>query len=629
MEFIAVLAVIFLIAAALSWVTKIEIAYLFAPAIFFIAGWEFVFGFFGYLNLGMESLVFSIGLAAVLLLVKSGGFRSLFLKSSFAPSTIAFVSLSLISLYKSKDWVISQWDEFTHWGLVVKAMYEYSSFAPSSPVEMVAEKTPPGFSLFQYFVLDFSSQWREGLLFWATHLIIFSIVVSALANTSYKYLSEIFLKLFVAIAAASVFFNNFDTIYADPTLALAFGFLLFVAIQASHLNGRWGVVLAITAGFVTMTKATGIYFAAAAILVNIVATLFTINLNAGKKFFLALVPGLVSILTVGTVWITWRYYSVKFGTSIVGSKDTFPTGFNNLTNQDEVVTQYIRAFFDTYLNPSYSASLSSLYWTIICAIFFMIWAKLNGKEYRRRDLAIGATLIVTTAGYFGAILLAYLTEFGPGEAYNLASYARYIGTWYQGVFVAISMLIVSGFRLTKYFDTYKGAIETKSLLRLRKQVALYLVALMILFSFSSIMNSLIFLRSDQFKGAQYRTPFMSVKDAIKSANMPKQSKVWIIAQHSSGFEYYVLRYEMLDKQFGEVPWSIGSSNGEGDIWTDSQMTAQSWSQELREFDYVVLYSASAKFYDEFGSLFESGKIDTNSVYKVVKTDTNVSLSKVN
>jgi hypothetical protein len=143
------------------------------------------------------------------------------------------------------------------------------------------------------------------------------------------------------------------------------------------------------------------------------------------------------------------------------------------------------------------------------------------------------------------------------------------------------------------------------------------------------MNSIIFLRTDQFKGLQYRAPFIPVKDAISAANIPDQSKVWIIAQHSVGFEYYVLRYEMLDQQFGEVSWSIGSPNGEGDIWTDSQITAQSWSQELREFDYVVLYSASEQFYNEFGSFFELGIIDTNSVYRVVKTESEVSLSKVN
>ena len=629
MELIALIPMIFLVAVVLAWATKIEIAYLFAPAIFFIVGWEFIFGLLGHLNLGMETLVFFMGLAVILLLAKSRGFRNHFVKSSYAPSTVAFVALSLISLYKSKDWVLSQWDEFTHWGLVVKAMYEYSALGPATPVEMVAEKYPPGIPLFQYFVMDFSAGWREGFLFWGTQLILIAIVVSVLAKSSYKHLSEIALKLFVALAASSVFFNNFDNIYADPVLALSFGFLLILAIQASHLDGRWALILALSAGFVTMTKATGIYFAMAAILINIVATLFTVKSNSERRRIHTYFPALIALVSVVTVWITWRYYANSFGASIVGPSDTIPMEFNSETNQDEVVTSYIGAFFDTYVNPSYSASLTSLYWTIICGVFFVIWAMLNGNHNRIRNIAIGITLLITTAGYFGVILISYLTIFGPGEAANLASYERYIGAWYQGVFYAIIILIVSEFSLAKYFESNSDSECKSNPLSIRKQVSLFLVAFLALASFSSIMIPIMFLRSDQYAGSPKRWPFVPVKAAIESAKMPEESRVWIIAQHTAGYEYYVLRYEMLDAQFGKVPWSIGSPNGDGDIWTDPTRDADKWSQELRDFDYVVLYKTTESFNDEFGSFFDGAAIEENSVYKIVKTESDVSLSKIN
>jgi hypothetical protein len=143
------------------------------------------------------------------------------------------------------------------------------------------------------------------------------------------------------------------------------------------------------------------------------------------------------------------------------------------------------------------------------------------------------------------------------------------------------------------------------------------------------MIPIMFLRSDQFTGVQKRWPFIPVKVAIESAKMPEESKVWIIAQHTVGFEYYVLRYEMLDAQFGKVPWSIGSPYGDEDIWTDPNRDSEKWSQELRDYDYVVLYKTTESFNNEFGSLFEAGIIDSNSVYKVVKTESDVSLSKVN
>ena len=628
MELIAVVPVIFLVAVLLSWVTKIDLAYLFAPAIFFIVGWEFIFGLFGYLNLGMESLILFLFVTLIGFLVRSSDFRKKLLESSYAPSTVAFVSLSLISLYKSKDWVLSQWDEFTHWGLVVKAMYEYAVLGPATPVEMVAEKYPPGIPLFQYFVMDFSAGWREGLLFWGTHLIVIAIIVSVFATSSYRYLSEIALKLFLAIAAASVFFNNFDNIYADPVLALSFGFLLFLAIQASHLDGRWALLLALTAGFVTLIKPVGIYFAAAAILVNIVATLFTVKFRSDKKAGLAFVPALIALVTVGGAWATWGNYYLKFTSTGSGAFDAVTSTFGENRDVQQIASSFIDAFSISNLRPSFSLPMSSLTWTIVCGGFYLLWVLLNGSHNKKRNIAIGITLLITTAGYFGLILYSYLTVFGPGEAAGLASYERYIGTWYQGMFFAIVILTLTEFNLAKIIHSSTNMEMQANSSKVSRKVSLFLVAFIGVATLSSVHNYLLMLSTSRTNGSEARESFVPIKEAIRIADMPQQSKVYIIANHTVGFEYYVLRYEMAGNKFGQVPWSIGTPFGDTDIWTDPAWDIDRWSKELRAFDYVVLYSTTESFNAEFGSLFESGVVEPNSVYKILKTDDAVSLSKV-
>jgi hypothetical protein len=190
MELIAVVFIIFLVAVLLAWITQINIAFLFAPSIFFITLWEFVFGLIGFLNLGMETLVLFACSSTVILLIKSAQFRSSILKNICSPSAIAFFLLATISFSKSKDWVLYQWDEFTHWGHVVRIMYEYGALGPGTPTDYTAETYPPALSLFQYFVIDFSPGWREGLLYWSLHLIAITIIVSVLAKCSYKNFSE-------------------------------------------------------------------------------------------------------------------------------------------------------------------------------------------------------------------------------------------------------------------------------------------------------------------------------------------------------------------------------------------------------------------------------------------------------
>ncbi len=628
MELIGVIAVIYLVTVLLGWVTEIDIAYLFAPAIFLIAIWELLFGMLGYLNLGMECLVLFIGIALLVILVRNRDFRSYLLKSSYTPSTVAFVTLSLISLYKSKDWLFSIWDEFSHWGLFTKAMYEFGALVPATPVDVWNAKYPPGISLFQYFVLDFGSGWREGLLFWSMHLLVIAIIVSALARTTYKYPAEILLRLFIALVAASTFLNSFDTIYQDPVLALAFGFLIVVAIKTSYEMGKWSVVLTVTAMFVTLIKPVGIYFAVSAILLNIAATIFSDKMQSNRKSIASFAPSLMALTTSVIVWVVWRFYALNFGVSNSGYSDAVPSGFNAVTNQQEVVTNFISAFYTVDLRPSYSLAMPAITWTVVCALFYIIWMFLNGSQNRKRNVFVGLTLALTTLGYFAVILVSYLTVFAPGEATGLASYDRYIGTWYQGVFFAIVILILSEFSLGKHLDLATNLEARREHSKARTTVSLFIVAFIGVTMLTSVHNYMMMLGVSKTQGSEVRKPFIPVVEAIKKAKIPERSKVYIVAQHTVGFEYFVLRYEMAGKKFGQVPWSMGTPFGDTDVWTDPTWDKEKWSNALQEFDYVVLYKTTEDFNSEFGSLFETGVVETDAVYRIVNDGSRVTLSKI-
>jgi hypothetical protein len=136
------------------------------------------------------------------------------------------------------------------------------------------------------------------------------------------------------------------------------------------------------------------------------------------------------------------------------------------------------------------------------------------------------------------------------------------------------------------------------------------------------------LRTDPYNGSTARAPFEPIKKAISKAKIPENSKVYIIAQHTVGFEYYVLRYEMTGAQFGKVPWSIGTQRNDGDIWTEPTIDVDKWSTILRDFDFVVMYSTTESFNTEFASIFEFEIVEPNTVYKVVKLQGDISLKKV-
>lgn len=578
----------------------------------------------------MEMLFIFKCSTTLILLIKSVQFRASILKNLYLPSSVAFFSLATISFLKSKDWVLYQWDEFTHWGHVVRIMYEYGAFGPGTPTDYYSEQYPPALSLFQYFVIDFSSGWREGLLFWSVHLIAISIIVSVLAKCSYKNFYEIVLKLFVALVASFAFFNYFENIYADPSIAIIFSFLIVIAINASFLDGRWAIIFAASAAFLTLIKPIGIYFALSAILVNIVATLFTIKFKSVRKVIVSFRPALASIAAVGATWVAWGYYLSSLKGSPYSLAGSVPVTFNSSEKEEfvsGVTSSFISALFHTGLNPISWSNMSASTWTFVCIGFFAIWMYLSGKNNIQKNLAIGLAFLLTTAGYIALILNSYLTVFGQGEAAVLASFPRYIATWYQGVFLSIVILILLEFDLTQ--DSNSSSIDHEILkFPDKKQIGILLTTFMVLMTISSIGNYVNLLRAPQYKGREWRQPFAPMINAIKAAKIPEDSKVYIITQHKIGFKYFVLRYKLMGAQFGNMPFSIGSPNGESDIWTEPTMDAEKWSKTLRDFDFVVVYVTTDTFNDEFSSLFKGGVVEPNSVYRVVKTSDKVSLSKV-
>lgn len=627
MELFGVLLTIFLTSTLLAWITKVNIAYLYAPSIFLIVLWEYLFGFIGFLNFGMETLVTAICSSILILLIKRIDFRTLFIRNLYSPSTVAFFLLAAVSFQKTKGWMVYQWDEYTHWGHVVKVMQKYAEFGPSAPADYTAEEYPPGIALFQYFVMDFSSGWREGMLYWSAHVVLLSLMVSVLANCSYKFFIEIILKLCVAlIASLALFTDTYFTITADPILALAFGYLILIAIKTSYGGGRWIIIFAATAGFLTLVKPIALYFACAAILINVIATLFSVKFDSLRKLMWSFLPATVALITVGTVWMAWGLYFSR--TSDPNSNNvnvSIPSelrGFADASYTSELTSKFIESIFGTVLNPASWLAMPASSWTVVCIIFFTLWAYLGGKTNFARNIAIGVTLLVTTIGYLVIVLYTYLTVFSSVESAALASFPRYVTTWYHGVFFAIVLLILSEVD----FGAYAKSAEL--LLNSQKRIGVLLVAFISLNTISSLGYYVFMLRSSPTLGIEWREPLFKTTKAIKAAKIPDGSKVYIVTQHRAGFEYYLLRYEMVGAQFGVVPFSIGNKKDEGDIWTDEAINAEKWSKELRDFDFVVLAITTESFNNEFSSLFKDGLVESDSVYKVMKYQDGVLLVKV-
>jgi hypothetical protein len=236
---------------------------------------------------------------------------------------------------------------------------------------------------------------------------------------------------------------------------------------------------------------------------------------------------------------------------------------------------------------------------------------------------IGAVTIGVIVYTYGLLVL-YLFRFGEWEAVRLASYERYLGTYWAGIalFVAlVTIWLVAGSASSQETNGPKTNTEGMA------ELVVAGVVVLSLFALSPVKKLGEFFANPHGYSSQVRAQFEPVLEQAKTAGIKPGDKVWVIAQHTTGFEYWVLRYSLMENSTNPGGWSLGSKLDEGDIWTVEKRAAE-WAQELTDYDYVVLLNATESFATEFGGLFSStADSSTWSVFKVENFEGKVSLTK--
>jgi hypothetical protein len=204
--------------------------------------------------------------------------------------------------------------------------------------------------------------------------------------------------------------------------------------------------------------------------------------------------------------------------------------------------------------------------------------------------------------YLGILLFLYLTSFSQNEAIGLASYDRYVTTYLAGIAFFIGAIALN---------------SIENLTTLNSTPLMLFAWLILLLVQASPWNLMSYVASPNVASDAIRSPYDGERKMISDMNFTVEDRVWFIAEHTVGFEFYMFQYELLPASIGRSPWSIGSAYGPGDLWTDTTITKEVWDKKLYDFDYVFVHSANETFVNEFGSMFESPEtLDSPSIYRI-------------
>jgi len=533
-------------------------------------------------------------------------------------------------------WFIS-WDEFSHWGIVVKHMYSLDALGSIHGSRLLFPDYFPGISLFEYFFSRANSTFVEYPVFIASNFLFFSMAATFIKKIDVK--SVLFTMAFIlgplitGLASSAAFFSN---ILVDILIGSIFGFSVIIYLRYWHdVRDIFGVILFSTSlAILTISKDIGIVLALLVVAVCALDMLLYKRKEASRVFVrgdkrktvkqLALLA-----LPALTIVISWLLFKLNLKLSGVHSSWQDLNIGNLITgNLKDYQVAVIKNFWRNYFNvPDYPIPVS-FFWSMVALLGVLsLWSIfIKNRQVAKRVLTVGFSLFIGSFLYGLLIVSLYVLIFSEYEAAKLASYERYMGTYLAGfmIFVVSTFLYETRF-LGAFYKKYKSTIT----------LVLFFGAVVLGFSISratmegQILYDVAHARQEVAMTVNIRAPYAAAKQWRSCLN-DQNDKLNIIATNTKGNERNILLYTLypiaaqtyyrFDFTVGEKPYDIR------DIWTliDSP---EGWREYIgTNYTLIYVFRYDDAFKNSYGRYFDNLK--NGQLYKVEKTGDKLQLRSI-
>jgi hypothetical protein len=612
---------------SLSQITKLSIADYIPISIFIALIWTTIFGIFNQLLLGAILLLPTSLLIFVLLWKFKPNLQPInYLKELLSLPILVFLILTAWTFKHSQGMQFTEWDEFTHWGYIVKSMNFYDVLGPNSPTQLNSPEYPPGLAILSYLIVKIGGNWDEADVIWGYQLLFISMLIPIIKNFNYKKSISFLLSFSLLIFGSVVFYDLFKTIYSDPILSIIFGFTLFLATSKEITTNRYILInLMIVAIAMMLIKDIAIYFTMIPIFIALMNKFMhekSTGYSARSLISRTVVRFGISLFAVLLTRYIWSIYvsnGITKGATDFSNETAklASSGILSNPNFESIKTIFIERVLHGGSLGIAGFQLNTIEWILVIAILLVVLSfTQEERESRKREYFNSSAILLGAFGYLVVLFVVYLIVYSGANATGLTSYERYVSTYFSGVI--FYLVARSTIQLSKINDeTTTQNNKSLSLLNIRiPTIAVGLIVLLMFQSPSGYITAYIS-KPNEYSDA-LRSGFTNIKDKIRFAKFTQEDRVWIITQHLIGFEFYLIQYEALPASVGRIPFSLGSPSGPGDIWTEPKMTLSEWDTALDNYDYVIVYRATDSFIAEYGSLFEDPEsLVEQGIYRVV------------
>ncbi|MCI8346521.1 MAG: hypothetical protein HFJ12_01055 [Bacilli bacterium] len=547
-------------------------------------------------------------------------FKKRFLSKGFYFFLVIYIGVFLFDLNRD----FSMWDEFSHWGEMVKEMLRLDHFYSVSSSTLMAHKDyPPIVSLFELFFCNLSGGYQEAYLIRSIHLLSFSLFIPAICDCDVKFLKiKTFFKALLMMGIIFLTILLFDqhgiinTIYTDYLMAILVSYSLsLILLEKEPLSNFHLLNLSVACSFLVMTKQMGLPLYAMILFMFIFNVLIKNKFKIKKVFHKQKIFSVTKIVILLfiiplSLWKGWDMYvnslhlNAQFKLSDLKLSEL--GGIIKKTSGEQYQQQAAMNYMNAIKNNSMTTSIVSFNY-LQCAILVFLLLYLiylyRKKYFNKGQIALTAlTLAFGFIGYAFVMLIMYVFSFGPVEGPNLASFNRYLPTYVLICMLFIVMLLI-------YIDSR----DDKKSDSLKKYILIFCI--LILIQKPSFTTKI----TPQWKSSDESIFEYHAKKLMKKTK--ENSKIFLIAQNSTGEFQFFVKYYMNPRIVNRHRFNLPVAN----VDNYKEYFEQEIKNDMISFDYLYLAQIDDEFREKYQFLFSNSKVENEQLYKIKKNGNNFEL----
>lgn len=543
----------------------------------------------------------------------------------------------LFSLFLNFNRMFILWDEFSHWGSILKNMYILDALGTFNETSGHVVKTYlEGSSLFQYFWMRPFRVYTEYPAYIATNLLYFSIISPFIKKYNLKNIVYIILALLIPLLGEGYFYSS---LYVDTIIGLLLGAGFVYYHYYKYESSRFGILMVLASiTLLSLIKDVGfVYSIVLAIIIffdfilfkkRYLKRIFSKSFSFIKKLKYTLLI-LVPLFIPFVITLVWKS---NINATLSGAEDTVVTkgiqlvlsNLIQLINGDLPPHQLniLLTFHNALLHKPivfYYFSYADLI-VLLVTITFAFALFFKKKNFTPLRLIVNFFLLIfgSLSSIF-VILITYLFIFSEYEALNLASFGRYILSYIIGIFFAFLLFLLLKPKKSSSVKIQRPFV--KETINILKHLFLFMAFFLLLFTTSrSIKENIIFARDSVHSSITTREYYGRIINWSKYIPEDKEGKLYVIAQADKGLIKLITIYNLIPTDMKWITdYSVSTEHYYPEYPWTKIISPEDWEiYIMRNYEFVYIFKHDENFINLYGQFFDEVRDD--SLYKVTTDD---------